>query len=216
MDRIFVIDADFERRAEVCRIVLKGDAHAEPFESVSEFLAFGGSEGIALVHDADGATIGLCEKTRHTARPVPVIGYAAAPPLEQVVTAMQAGAASYFAWPFALPAIAAEVERLGPALRLQRERRRHLAQARALLAGLTAREREVLVCLITHGTNKAIANHLQISPRTVEKYRAAILKRLGVLNSAQAIRIAVEGGALDDPETASLLTPEAAKVAMIG
>ena len=54
--------------------------------------------------------------------------------------------------------------------------------------------------LISHGTNKAIAKQLDISPRTVEKYRAAILVRLGVANSAQAIRVAVEGGAFDESE----------------
>ena len=111
---------------------------------------------------------------------------------------MQKGAASYLAWPFALEAFTAEIDRIEPVISRALDRKRRTARARSLLAGLTAREREVLVSLTSHGTNKAIAKHLDISPRTVEKYRAAILVRLGVANTAQAIRIAAEGGAFDD------------------
>ena len=100
--------------------------------------------------------------------------------------------------PFTLQEFDAEMSRIDASLRLVMDRKRRSAQARSQLASLTGREREVLVSLISHGTNKAIAKQLDISPRTVEKYRAAILVRLGVANSAQAIRVAVEGGAFDD------------------
>ena len=197
MNRIYAIDSDSERRAEVCRVLLEGDRHVEPFETIGEFLAYAGSDGFALIHDAGGAAIRLCEEMRDDPRAVPVIGYDQSPGLDQVVAAMQAGAASYLAWPFGVSAIDEELDRLAPRLRVQAEAERQVAQAQARLAGLTAREREVLVSLMTHGTNKAIAKHLDISPRTVEKYRATILQRLGVANSAQAIRIAVMGGAFD-------------------
>ena len=84
----------------------------------------------------------------------------------------------------------------------------------ALLAGLTAREREVLVSLTTLGTNKAIAKELDISPRTVEKYRATILVRLGVENSAQAIRVAVEGGALQAAQLVGSSSASTGRVAV--
>lgn len=202
MNNAFVIDGNAERRAEVCRVLLGGGGHAEPFETTEEFLAFAPTEGLALVHDEGGAALRLCENLRDDPRLVPVIGYYHSPALESVVAAMQAGAASYLAWPFALGTFNREMERIGPAMQEGIDRKRRHAKARSLLAGLTAREREVLVCLITHGTNKAIAKELDISPRTVEKYRAAILVRLGVANSAQAIRVAVEGGAFDEAVTA--------------
>ena len=102
------------------------------------------------------------------------------------------------------------IERIEPLLGQGLDRKRRTARARSLLSGLTAREREVLVSLTSLGTNKAIAKHLDISPRTVEKYRAAILVRLGVENTAQAIRIAAEGGAFDD-ETGAALVGDAAR-----
>ncbi len=198
MDVIFVIDSQADRRAEVCRVLLAGDSHAEPFETIQEFLTFSSSEGMALVYDENGSAAALCAKLRNNPRLVPVVGYREKPTLEDAVAAMQSGTVSYLAWPFSTETFAAEIGRIEPLVRADLGTRRRTAKARALLSGLTAREKEVLVSLITHGTNKAIAKRLDISPRTVEKYRAAILVRLGVANSAQAIRIAVESGAFGD------------------
>lgn len=198
VNTIFVIDTQGERRAEVCRVLLEGERHAEPFESVAEFLAFGRAEGIALVHDEDGASVQLCAAMRTHPLLVPVIGYDRAPDLGQAVAAMQAGAASFLAWPFTLEAFAAEIDRIAPALEREIARKRRVAHARGQIGQLTPREQEVLASLITHGTNKAIAKELEISPRTVEKYRAAILKRLEVENTAQAVRLAVEGGVFEE------------------
>ncbi|NCP19795.1 MAG: response regulator transcription factor [Erythrobacter sp.] len=192
MSNIFVIDSQPDRRAEVCRVLLQGQRHAEPFETAEEFLAFGSAAGTALIFDQDGAARRLCEQMRDNPRLVPVIAYREQPELDEVVATMQAGAVSYLSWPFTVDRLGSEVDGVA---RGELEQKRRFAHARSLLGGLTAREREVLVSLISHGTNKAIAKQLDISPRTVEKYRAAILARLGVANSAQAIRIAVEGGA---------------------
>ena len=211
MNTIFLIDTDAERRAEVGRVLLQGGKHAEPFESSAEFLAFGAADGgLALVEDTDGAATRLCSRLHEDARLVPVIAYADAPGPQAVVAAMQAGAASYLGWPFTFATFADEVARIAPSMQERLERKRRATLARSLLARLTAREREVLTSLVTHGTNKAIAKQLDISPRTVEKYRAAILVRLGVANGAQAIRIAAEGGAFDGMEPHSPATDEEA------
>ena len=210
MNAFFVIDSQADRRAEVCRVLLAGDGHAEPFDTIEEFLAFSRSQGLALGHNEGGAATRLCEMLGDDPRLVPVIGYEEAPALGRVVAAMQAGASSYLEWPFTLKSFMGEIERIEPLLGQGLDRKRRTARARSLLSGLTAREREVLVSLTSLGTNKAIAKHLDISPRTVEKYRAAILVRLGVENTAQAIRIAAEGGAFDD-ETGAALVGDAAR-----
>lgn len=213
MRNAFVIDDNAERRSDVCRTLLDGQGHAEPFETIEEFLAFapsdGSAEGFALIHDSDGDAVRLCDRLRDDPRLVPVIGYGHRPVLGNVVAAMQAGAASYLAWPFTLAEYSREIERIGDQVLAALDHKRRHARARQLLAGLTTREREVLVSLITYGTNKAIAKALDISPRTVEKYRAAILVRLGVTNSAQAIRVAVEGGAFEAAMDAGLAQDDA-------
>lgn len=213
MDHVFVIDTNAERRASVCRTLLSGDRHAEPFETIEEFLGFPRSAGLALVHDDDGATARLCAHLSEDPQLVPVIGYDDDPELANAVMAVQAGAASYLSWPFTHRCFSKEIERIGPTLRKGLERQRRMARARSQLAGLTPREREVLASLVTHGTNKAIAKELAISPRTIEKYRAGILTRLGVDNTAQAVRIAVEGGLFDQPGSEGVVEAAQAVIA---
>lgn len=52
---------------------------------------------------------------------------------------------------------------------------------------LTARERQVAMLLAEGHTSKTIARLLEISPRTVEAYRAQLLEKLGARNSAELV-----------------------------
>lgn len=55
------------------------------------------------------------------------------------------------------------------------------------MVDLTARERQVAMLLAEGGTSKDIARLLDISPRTVEAYRARLLDKLDVRNSAELV-----------------------------
>jgi DNA-binding NarL/FixJ family response regulator len=59
---------------------------------------------------------------------------------------------------------------------------------------LSEREREVLQLLAEGATSKEIAVSLGLKPKTVENHRARILDKLGVANSAAAVRAAVAAG----------------------
>ena len=59
---------------------------------------------------------------------------------------------------------------------------------------LSEREREVLQLLAEGGTSKEIAVALGLKPKTVENHRARILDKLGVANSAAAVRVALSRG----------------------
>ena len=59
---------------------------------------------------------------------------------------------------------------------------------------LSEREREVLQLLADGATSKEIAVVLGLKPKTVENHRARILDKLGVANSAAAVRAAVAQG----------------------
>ena len=67
-------------------------------------------------------------------------------------------------------------------------------RARALIAGLSGRQRQILDALARGRLNKQIAYDLEITERTVKMHRAAMLKALGVRTVAEAIRIAIEAG----------------------
>lgn len=59
---------------------------------------------------------------------------------------------------------------------------------------LSGREREVLQLLAEGATSKEIAVALGLKPKTVENHRARILDKLGVVNSAAAVRAALSLG----------------------
>jgi DNA-binding NarL/FixJ family response regulator len=61
---------------------------------------------------------------------------------------------------------------------------------------LSERERTVLERLAQGHTNQTIAEQLQISVKTVESYRARLLRKLGLRSRADIIRYAVETGLL--------------------
>jgi DNA-binding NarL/FixJ family response regulator len=57
-----------------------------------------------------------------------------------------------------------------------------------LPAGLTAREREILVLIATGATNAEIASRLFLSRHTVKDHISALYRKLGVRNRAQAVQ----------------------------
>lgn len=61
---------------------------------------------------------------------------------------------------------------------------------------LSPREREVLGLVADGRANKEIAERLSISVRTVERYRASIMNKLGLHNRAELVAYAVRRGLL--------------------
>jgi PAS domain S-box-containing protein len=62
------------------------------------------------------------------------------------------------------------------------------------VAQLPPRQRQVLQAMARGLLNKQIAWELKISEKTVKMHRALLIQRLEVTTSAEAIRIAIEGG----------------------
>ena len=66
--------------------------------------------------------------------------------------------------------------------------------ARARVAALSPRQRQVLAAMSQGRLNKQIADELGLTERTVKMHRAALLKALNLRSGAEAIRLAIEGG----------------------
>lgn len=62
------------------------------------------------------------------------------------------------------------------------------------ISSLSPRQRQVLARMAHGSLNKQIAWDLKISEKTVQMHRAHMLRKLGVATSAEAMRVAIEGG----------------------
>ena len=60
MSKVYVVDDDAVRRAQICRLLTGEDIHPEPFDSIDELIRFMPSEGFILVHDEGEVPLLLC------------------------------------------------------------------------------------------------------------------------------------------------------------
>lgn len=110
------------------------------------------------------------------------------------VEAMKAGAIDFIEKPYDNRMLLSALES-GFARIENREKEASAIQlARENIERLTPRERDVLLGLIDGKANKIIAYELDISPRTVEIYRANLMDKLSVRSVAEAVRIAFAAG----------------------
>lgn len=114
------------------------------------------------------------------------------------VQAMQAGALDFIEKPYEAETL---LELVGNAFRqLERdsEAAARVDAAKTRIGRLSPRETDVLKGLIEGRSNKIIAYELDISPRTVEIYRANLMDKLEVRSLSEALRIAFAAGLFPD------------------
>jgi two-component system response regulator NreC len=70
-------------------------------------------------------------------------------------------------------------------------------QVNSVLETLTKREREVLKLIAEGYKNREVAHYLFISPKTVEKHRANLMKKLNLHNASALTAFAIEKGIVD-------------------
>lgn len=68
-----------------------------------------------------------------------------------------------------------------------------LSAKRVLGAAFTPREREIAALLVEGETSKQIGRRLAISPRTVDVYRARLMRKLGASTSAELVKRLLSG-----------------------
>ncbi len=70
----------------------------------------------------------------------------------------------------------------------------HPAEEKIILDGLTSREREVLTHLAEGASNGEIGTALVISPKTVERHRENIMRKLNLHSRSELVRYAIRKG----------------------
>jgi two-component system response regulator TtrR len=96
------------------------------------------------------------------------------------VALMERGAVTLLEKPYDHTDLVRAVER-GLALSQERAQQRHEQQSvESRLTDLSDDERRVMECMLTGQPNKAIAHRLELSMRTVDRRRQAVLEKMGV------------------------------------
>ncbi len=110
------------------------------------------------------------------------------------VQAMKAGAVDFVQKPYEKQTLLVAIENAFEQMDEEVTQAGRAREAKARLAALTKREREVLERLVLGSTNKAIAEELGISPRTIEIHRANLMMKLEADSLSSALRIAFFAG----------------------
>jgi two-component system response regulator FixJ len=104
------------------------------------------------------------------------------------VTAMRDGAFDFIEKPYNAEKLIASIESALAAGQKLRTRETDRAEVRRRIAELSPRQRQVMDLVAQGRSSKQIAIDLDISPRTVENYRAWVMERLGAANVAELVR----------------------------
>jgi len=110
------------------------------------------------------------------------------------VQAMKAGALDFIEKPYEAEFLLQLIENAFARLEEGHEAATRIGAAESKIAKLSPRETDVLKGLIEGRSNKIIAYELDISPRTVEIYRANLMDKLEVRSLSEALRIAFAAG----------------------
>ena len=200
--KVYVIDDDEAMRDSLDFLLGSADFHVTLFESAHHFLdAVSSIEFGCVVSDVrmpgiDGIELLKRMKASHSAFPVVIMTGHGDVPL--AVEAMKLGAVDFLEKPF-------EDERLigmiDAALRQAESSARSEAATLDIatrIATLSPRERQVMDGLIAGLSNKLIAKEYNISPRTIEVYRANVMTKMQAGSLSELVRLAMRAGALKD------------------
>ena len=194
---VYVVDDDGAVRDSLRWVLESAGYRVEAFGSAEAFLAAyrPGAIGCLVLDVAMPGMTGLELQQQLSAdhQDLPVIFISAHGTVPTAVSAMRHGAVDFLMKPFNNHAL---LERVGQALAVARQHQTAHTQQNAIaarLAGLTAREREVLDAVVEGLTNKQIARKLLISVKTVETHRAKIMLKTGADSLAELVRLVLSG-----------------------
>ena len=213
MDKtIFVIDDDADVRRALGRLMRSAGWVAESFSSADDFLARLPYDGVGcilldvLMPGMSGPE--LQDRMLAMGVSLPVIYLTGHADVQMSVHAMKNGAMDILLKPaqdeVVLEAIRTAIERhasikAGDSKRIDIEAR---------MSRLSAREREVMVCVISGRLNKQIAGDLGITEKTVKAHRARVMEKIETRSVAELVRLCTAVGIVPEEHASDQMQPE--------
>lgn len=139
--------------------------------------------------------IELLRRLRATGHAIPVIVMTGYGDVQLAVKAMKLGAADFLEKPFDGDVLLEVVRSALLPKWLDAAKSGWGADLTSRLASLSQREAQVLNCLVNGQTNKEIAREFDLSPRTVEVYRAKLMSKMRACSISELVRLAIKAGA---------------------
>lgn len=198
---VHVIDDDAAVRDSLKFLLEAAQLPVRIYESAADFLkALPGVKTGCVITDVrmpgvDG--IELLRRVRSAVRSLPVIVITGHGDIPLAVEAMKIGAVDFFEKPFDDDAFLGAVRLALKQKEREVKRESDRAELHGRIAALSARERQVLEGLVAGQANKIIAFNLEISPRTVEIYRANVMTKMLAKSLSELVRMALIAGVLE-------------------
>ena len=200
--KVYVIDDDEAMRDSLDFLLGAADFNVTLFESAQHFLdalpdaSFGCVVSDVRMPGIDG--IEMLKRLKASRSTFPVVIMTGHGDVPLAVEAMKLGAVDFLEKPF-------EDDRLIGMIDVALKQAESGAQTEAVtveiaarIASLSPRERQVMEGLIAGLSNKLIAREYDISPRTIEVYRANVMTKMQAGSLSELVRLAMRAGAIKD------------------
>ena len=200
--KVYVLDDDAAMRDSLEFLLGAANFHVTLFESAQHFLdALPGVEFGCVVSDVrmpgiDG--IELLQRLKAGRSTLPVLIMTGHGDVPLAVEAMKLGAVDFLEKPFEDDRLIGMIE---IALKQAESGARNEAATldiTARIESLSPRERQVMEGLVAGLSNKMIAREYDISPRTIEVYRANVMTKMQASSLSELVRMAIRAGAVKD------------------
>lgn len=200
--KVYVIDDDAAMRDSLSFLLDAANFDVTLFENAVNFLEglskldFGCVISDVRMPGIDG--IELLKRMKELDSPFPIVIITGHGDVPLAVEAMKLGAVDFLEKPFEDDRLVAMIElaiRQGEPAAKDEAATRDIAER---VATLSPRERQVMEGLIAGLSNKMIARNYDISPRTIEVYRANVMTKMQAGSLSELVRLAMRAGLLKD------------------